>query len=755
MATDMSRGSLETPDWLCCHICYDNFNRPRVLPCLHSFCQDCLQKHIDVHTNANRLRQGTNKVHSFPCPTCRECIIFPVDGATAFRHDFRVQQLLDLRLQMLDARSTARDRDLSDASCYFCLFITEDDRDAEYICINCQKSLCKECSESHPQRALFADHEIRAKSAGNQNPASVSETSCKSHGGAAIDFFCLSCNDGICLICTMTSHDHHKITDMKAGLQGYHSNAISLCSMLQTRVTELHSVLEHSTQAEDTLRKSQKEVKKKIRDQAENFVGSIREQEGKLIEQLTERCKLRLLELRTTRSEVEVTAASMESLRDFVSDILSRNKVTFQLVPVYQEVISRMEAILKESRIHKAANLGMTFNFVPSTKVVKLGKLQSETTELLPRSQSLFSVPNSSPEVKSLFPGSSAVRPRSHEVPPTGPAVLGSQKSFPESVKGLLYGDLKIPQLVCIGKQGAARDEFHTPKDVCRLPGELIVIADTGNRRLQILDKYGRHHKVLCEGQLQPCGVAATSGGHILVADALGKCATLVDAEGKIVKKIAKFLCPCGVAVTQDRNFLITDFFSPSVYVVSPAGSLLRQFDFRGRKDRYSSGASYLAVAKQGHIIVSDASNKCVKIFDKYGKYLSKISSQVETKGTNELGSRKRNSFLETEKFNPAGVAMDTYDNVCIADSLCGLIYVFRQTGELITIISNNSQSHKGLSGITVLPGRVVIATDVSNHQVVFYQPKSDLHRIIMKLPKDVVGTECSAPNPERSELPA
>ncbi|KAL3891579.1 hypothetical protein ACJMK2_003835 [Sinanodonta woodiana] len=47
-----------------CPICLEVYTSPRQLPCMHAFCEKCLQKHIS--TNAYKV--GTVKV--FVCPVC-------------------------------------------------------------------------------------------------------------------------------------------------------------------------------------------------------------------------------------------------------------------------------------------------------------------------------------------------------------------------------------------------------------------------------------------------------------------------------------------------------------------------------------------------------------------------------------------------------------------------------------------------------------------------------------------------------------
>ncbi|KAK7483267.1 hypothetical protein BaRGS_00025434 [Batillaria attramentaria] len=69
---------------LSCTICMELFRSPRLLPCHHTFCLECLQKLAAEH-----------KSNRFPCPTCRQHAPVPSDGLESLQINFYLED--DLR----------------------------------------------------------------------------------------------------------------------------------------------------------------------------------------------------------------------------------------------------------------------------------------------------------------------------------------------------------------------------------------------------------------------------------------------------------------------------------------------------------------------------------------------------------------------------------------------------------------------------------------------------------------------------------
>lgn len=90
MARPSNRSSLREKlqeEFLSCKICLEPYLRPKALPCLHSFCENCLKDYVRRHP-------GERPGH-FPCPMCRKDTKIPLGGVTEFQDNFFLLSLSD------------------------------------------------------------------------------------------------------------------------------------------------------------------------------------------------------------------------------------------------------------------------------------------------------------------------------------------------------------------------------------------------------------------------------------------------------------------------------------------------------------------------------------------------------------------------------------------------------------------------------------------------------------------------------------
>ena len=79
---------------LTCPVCLDLYKNPKILPCHHTFCQDC------VGPCPRELREGK---YFLKCPTCSKQAQIP-DGVPDFPPAFTINSLFELHQEMLSKK---------------------------------------------------------------------------------------------------------------------------------------------------------------------------------------------------------------------------------------------------------------------------------------------------------------------------------------------------------------------------------------------------------------------------------------------------------------------------------------------------------------------------------------------------------------------------------------------------------------------------------------------------------------------------
>ena len=96
MAVTSKEAKLESQ--LTCAICLDRYDDPRMLPCAHSYCKDCIDC-LPVELEKGR--------HAVKCPTCRKPTLLE-EGASALPIAFYINNMMEIHsdgLQKTDAKT--------------------------------------------------------------------------------------------------------------------------------------------------------------------------------------------------------------------------------------------------------------------------------------------------------------------------------------------------------------------------------------------------------------------------------------------------------------------------------------------------------------------------------------------------------------------------------------------------------------------------------------------------------------------------
>ena len=127
MAVKPSSGILKLEEQLTCPVCLDLYTNPKTLPCLHSFCQKCLER-------LSQEREARGDTYYLSCPTCRQRTKVPREGVGAFLVAFNINNLKEISQSLRNKVS-----DPQQVTC------NDHDKPLEVFCETCKIVICLHC----------------------------------------------------------------------------------------------------------------------------------------------------------------------------------------------------------------------------------------------------------------------------------------------------------------------------------------------------------------------------------------------------------------------------------------------------------------------------------------------------------------------------------------------------------------------------------------------------------------------------------
>ena len=209
---------------LSCSVCLEEYSRPRVLPCLHVFCEACLEKMVGTQRDKRRA----------PCPNCRKPAPLPEGGVSSLPSAFYIHHLLEVRDALEKVHNPEK------AQCDKC-----GEGEVQGFCRDCGQFICQLCLDMHHKWKEFQNHDISSlndveETASKMVTPKRVTTLCTRHPTEPIKIYCEMCDELICRDCTVKTHRDHNY-DLIPDAFPKHRDAILAC-LLPVK-TELASVV--------------------------------------------------------------------------------------------------------------------------------------------------------------------------------------------------------------------------------------------------------------------------------------------------------------------------------------------------------------------------------------------------------------------------------------------------------------------------------------------------------------------------------
>ncbi|XP_078614334.1 uncharacterized protein LOC144883613 [Branchiostoma floridae x Branchiostoma japonicum] len=323
-------------DFLECQICLQPYRQPKVLSCLHSFCQQCLVDFLKKQKVKTEL----------DCPTCRSKTLLPGGGVAELKDNFFVESLKDT--VDVHKKLTNEGESLVCGSC-------ETKSGAESFCTECGDFLCDECAAMHRRMKVTRGHQV----IGVEQLKAESDTvkikprplpQCRIHTQEALKFFCVDCSEAICQVCTALSHKDHKYEYFSDTAVKAKEDIIALLAKTEKKMVDLKNADQQAHAQKTELEKNVTETIEKIKRKAEQtkkeFVALVNIQEAELLDCVNTVSQTRSKEFSTAIEEIETATVALESAAEFGRNIVEHGS-EFEIMAVSADVNSRLKKLLQ------------------------------------------------------------------------------------------------------------------------------------------------------------------------------------------------------------------------------------------------------------------------------------------------------------------------------------------------------------------------------------------------------------------------
>src|SRR6218665_835485 len=278
-----------------CAICRTAFTDPRILPCIHTFCVECLSR-----TGEAEQKKPGDKM---PCPLCRTEFIIPEDGMHGVQKNFFMENFLEFK--------TALQLGSDIIICDMCK-IKNDGKTVEtpkatMRCMECQENYCEDCAKIHHLQKAAKDHQmanIGTEMKSERNKI-ISVKCCTKHIHKPLDYYCAECKEIVCVSCFVERHKLHDCKDVTTVNEEFRETIKKNATKISTSATQMQLLRYNNEKRKADFLKCIVEKEKEIHKRNQELKDVIDRQTKSLLDELSVIKSNELKEMETEMEEID------------------------------------------------------------------------------------------------------------------------------------------------------------------------------------------------------------------------------------------------------------------------------------------------------------------------------------------------------------------------------------------------------------------------------------------------------------------
>ncbi|XP_058791756.1 B-box type zinc finger protein ncl-1-like [Phymastichus coffea] len=312
-----------------CGICSNKLNSPRVLFCLHVFCEACLDK---LSSKDGDFKADT----TITCPMCQQETQISAKGAASLPCDYVLTNILDM--------SAIKNTSVLCTSCKAM-------ENAVARCSDCANFLCPNCNTAHQFMRCFENHKVVAFDDLKKSDETIpihKPIFCEVHPTENIKFYCHTCQVPTCNECLLVEHKapEHQYERIKEAEPRQKEELINLVNESKVRIGDCDQISSQLGNALSELQAQRDQAKDLILETFQSYKAILEKFRDNALDSLEKVHSERELEIMDSFHSVEKTVEKIECACQFTNRLLEHGDA-IEISSLRRVVINQLTELLK------------------------------------------------------------------------------------------------------------------------------------------------------------------------------------------------------------------------------------------------------------------------------------------------------------------------------------------------------------------------------------------------------------------------
>ena len=490
---------------------------------------------------------------------------------------------------------------------------SDENNPATSYCFVCQTFMCASCFQSHQRFKVTRGHrnvlidKLQAQDVQELigRPVMCSQ---QFHEDQPLEFYCEDCKALICLKCSVVSHNRHLVTDTQKAALEQKMQMTEAVVKLKAEILFYESEIKTQTELKDKNVTDIMNAEKKMTDSVEEWIRDLREHEKEMKQKFREIYEAEQKQHETRLENLELITTQLKSCLERGQGVLERN-ISAEILQTNQTILQRCDGLInaRKSDRYKSPYL----NYFVKNKCDILDQILFTKTD---SSMCLAEFDFSEIDRESNFVVLTRDSERLQCYQLDDQIEVDILTAEGDHLKTELKDSKDGKYTVTYTPQSVGQHRVVMQVNQQPLTGSPFLVQ-SGQHRYQFSFHFGSIGQRIGEFSLISDIAMSDRTGTIAVADAGNKRIQLFSSEGKFQTQVKLYSEPYSVAFTDCGDLLtLLSGNIDKLCLFSEEGQLIKHIN-----DKHLKKAQHLSIASDGRLIITDETNKEVKVLSPDG----------------------------------------------------------------------------------------------------------------------------------------